>query len=422
MMRSRPACSILVGMSCALYAAAAEFTAVAIAAAPQGSSADKAKSPAAASAWGLPYVSKTPVGWRVVGQSIEGRPILAATYGPGPRRVLVVGPLSGLEPEGVAAAELLAAHLQQRPPRGVEVTILRDINPDGHVRRVVGNSRGVDLERDLPRAASFTAEPAKPGAVPLAPPRQQSEVEFLATFVDTLRPDRIVWLATTTLRNKPTVQFSAPVQSSAPTQTASEVEDLARQVTLELPGKLLTAETVAGTLPAWISKTRNVPTLRLGINTAASAESVFEAARTGLLTAIGCGTPLPLPAVAWPAPQADAVPDRVANLVDPATGGPSAIAAPAPKSQALYRWGGAIDNGAAPLRYREIRHGSPIVPITRPPVDYAATRAATAAPSSPAANRMQPTGQLRAPTVPPIRELGTGLDARLPQSPIPASR
>ena len=52
------------------------------------------------------------VGWKIAGQSVQGRQLRVATYGHGPRRVLWVGGIHGNEREGaVATAELPRAVL-----------------------------------------------------------------------------------------------------------------------------------------------------------------------------------------------------------------------------------------------------------------------------------------------------------------------
>src|SRR5574340_977748 len=54
-----------------------------------------------------------PVRWRVIGLSVQRRPILAARFGDGPRKVLYVGGVHGNE-YGADVAEQLAAHLDRK--------------------------------------------------------------------------------------------------------------------------------------------------------------------------------------------------------------------------------------------------------------------------------------------------------------------
>ncbi|MBS0211358.1 MAG: hypothetical protein JSS27_20640 [Planctomycetes bacterium] len=304
--------------------------------------------------WGLPYVSKTPIAWRVAGQSLEGRPILVATFGAGTRRVLVVGPFSGLEPDGVAAAELLAAHLQQRPSNHVQITVVRDLNPDGHVRMMRGNGRGVDLEHDFaPPSGGQPATMINGRIVPaIAPRARQPETELLLGMLEAIRPDRIVLLGT------------APAQSKATVAFGGSAEDLARQVTLEANARLLGVDADPTSLLGYCAQTFGAPSVRLAILPGASAEGIWEQNKAAILTATGVGTAMPLEAVAWPIKSRDLTIDlQAAGLSQPTATGPTGTLAPA--SADVYQRGGTNDDGAPPLRFRDLQHGLPAVRVER---------------------------------------------------------
>ncbi len=84
----------------------------------------------------------------LIGHSVQGRSIYAYQrgdpYGP---TVLVVGSIHGNEPGGVAVARRL---LKMRPPEGIDLWVILNLNPDGRVAGTRGNAHGVDLNRNFP--------------------------------------------------------------------------------------------------------------------------------------------------------------------------------------------------------------------------------------------------------------------------------
>jgi murein peptide amidase A len=132
-----------------------------------------------------------PVERELVGRSAEGRAI--QLYGMGPPtarfRVLVVGCIHGDECAGTAVTRRL---LRTGAPVGVRILVVQNLNPDGFVRGVRQNARGVDLNRN------FGSEWRRLG-VPWSPqhagPRPWSEPEtrLARTLVERLRPDVTVW-------------------------------------------------------------------------------------------------------------------------------------------------------------------------------------------------------------------------------------
>jgi hypothetical protein len=126
----------------------------------------------------------------IAGQSVEGRPLVVERTGPpdAPRRVLVVGAVHGDEPAGRRVA---AALLRATPPRGVQVHVIRDLNPDGSRRRTRQNARGVDLNRNFPhrwrRAPRGRYWPGRRAA-------SEPETRWAMQTIRALRPQVTVWL------------------------------------------------------------------------------------------------------------------------------------------------------------------------------------------------------------------------------------
>ena len=118
-----------------------------------------------------------------VGVSTRGQPIRAFTLGSGRPRTLVVGCIHGNECAGSVVATRL---LHARPPRRGSITVVQDLNPDGHAAKRRGNARGVDLNRNFPG----TWRP-----IPTAGPGPASEVEtrLAMRLIRRLRPDVTIW-------------------------------------------------------------------------------------------------------------------------------------------------------------------------------------------------------------------------------------
>ena len=82
----------------------------------------------------------------VLGHSVQGRPIVALHLGnPSGPRVLVVGPIHGEEPAGLAVVRALERH----PPRHVDLWLVPTLNPDGLAAHSRDNADGVDLNRNF---------------------------------------------------------------------------------------------------------------------------------------------------------------------------------------------------------------------------------------------------------------------------------
>jgi protein MpaA len=118
-----------------------------------------------------------------VGTSTRGLPIRAFTLGSGRPRILVFGCIHGNECAGSVVATRL---LHERPPRRGSITIIQDLNPDGHAAKRRVNARGVDLNRNFPGTwrPIRTAGPA---------PASEVETRVAMQLIRRLRPDVTIW-------------------------------------------------------------------------------------------------------------------------------------------------------------------------------------------------------------------------------------
>lgn len=142
---------------------------------------------------GLPIAdaSARVVAREVIGTSVEGRTLRATNVGARHRRtkVLVVGCIHGNECAGRAIVRRLR---KRASPRGFELWLVGDLNPDGSSAGTRQNARGVDLNRNF--GAGWTPI-GNPWDTYHSGPRPWSEPETRAArrFVRRRRPDITIW-------------------------------------------------------------------------------------------------------------------------------------------------------------------------------------------------------------------------------------
>jgi Penicillin-insensitive murein endopeptidase/Zinc carboxypeptidase len=118
-----------------------------------------------------------------IGESTRGQSIRAFTLGSGRPRILVVGSVHGNEPAGTVVATRL---LHARPPRRGSITVVQDLNPDGHAAKRRWNARGVDLNRNFPG----TWRPIPTAGEAAA---SEQETRLAMKLILRLRPDLTIW-------------------------------------------------------------------------------------------------------------------------------------------------------------------------------------------------------------------------------------
>jgi N-acetylmuramoyl-L-alanine amidase len=127
----------------------------------------------------------------VIGRSVEGRPIRAVRVGSARARVrvLVVGTVHGNEQGG---RQVVARLRKARPPRGVALWIVEDLNPDGTAANRRQNANLVDLNRNFPyrwRAQHRPGHLNYSGTRPLSEPESQAAVDL----VQRIKPRVTIW-------------------------------------------------------------------------------------------------------------------------------------------------------------------------------------------------------------------------------------
>lgn len=110
------------------------------------------------------------------GESVQGRSLEVTRRGDpaAPGRVLVVGSIHGNETAGHA---VIARLRRTQPPPGVQLWLVRTVNPDGVRRGTRQNARGVDLNRNFPfrwAAGGRPFDPYFPGRAPASEPETRA--------------------------------------------------------------------------------------------------------------------------------------------------------------------------------------------------------------------------------------------------------
>lgn len=222
-----------------------------------------------------PQVVQTRVerGWGQIGQSIEGRPIMATTVeGVGPR-VLVIGSIHGNELEGLRAVDGLVAALRADGVSAM-VRLVRDMNPDGSEARTRGNSRGVDLNRNWP-ARNF-ASGADRGRSALSEPECKALFDEIARF----RPGLVVVLHSSA--SGPFVNYDGPAAD-----TAAAFASAARRVDPRWRVVREMGYPTPGSLGSLIGDDRGIPILTIEFRRGQGQDSVGPALVAGVRAVCG---------------------------------------------------------------------------------------------------------------------------------------
>ncbi len=124
----------------------------------------------------------------LLGQSVQGRPIIARAYGTGDGKpVLGVGVIHGDEQSGLA---IVADLKQAAVPTGIEMWLIDSVNPDGMALNTRKNANEVDLNRNWPTnwqpiARSNNYSGTRPASEP--------ETQATLAFINLIKPVTGVW-------------------------------------------------------------------------------------------------------------------------------------------------------------------------------------------------------------------------------------
>jgi protein MpaA len=128
---------------------------------------------------------------RLIGTSVQGRPITAVRMGtPGGRVVMVVGIIHGDETKGA----LITALLRTLPtPAGIDLWLVDTMNPDGQANGTRTNANGVDLNRNFETGWSYIPRSTTNHQYSGEAPDDQPETQAMEAFIRSIRPAIGIW-------------------------------------------------------------------------------------------------------------------------------------------------------------------------------------------------------------------------------------
>lgn len=127
------------------------------------------------------------------GLTATNLPIWGYNFGRSGPKLLILGGVHGNEPEGVIAALGLMKHFNESFTHNLQVTVVPQLNLDGVMTQSRRNSRGVDLNRNLP-TKDWTNKVAEEKYYPGTEPNSEPENKALVSWIDAQKPKFIISL------------------------------------------------------------------------------------------------------------------------------------------------------------------------------------------------------------------------------------
>jgi protein MpaA len=210
-----------------------------------------------------------------LGQSVEGRAIVATVMGDGADVTLILGAIHGNEPTSAAVSIALVEHLRERPEAlaGRTVAIIPVANPDGLARKLRTNKRLVDLNRNFPATNwGKTRRGIYYGGAEAA---SEPETVALMRAFDRFKPARVVSIHS---MDRPCNNYDGPGQDLAERMRAAGNGYVVKD-NIGYP--------TPGSLGSWAGIDRQIPMVTLELPRSMSGDKAWEQNREALLAAIG---------------------------------------------------------------------------------------------------------------------------------------
>jgi hypothetical protein len=202
---------------------------------------------------------------RVIGYSVEGRPLEVFRFGSGPvSKLIVAGIHGGYEYNTVKLADELMAYLYDHPeaiPVDTSLYILRNLNPDGAARAMGvdgrANANNVDLNRNWPynwkkewnRDGCWIWRPIEGGETA----GSEAEVQALIAYIDSIQPIALISYHSAALGI-----FAGGVPDFPP--SINLAEEVAEVTNYPWP-PIDTGCDYTGNLTDWAANTRGIPSI-----------------------------------------------------------------------------------------------------------------------------------------------------------------
>lgn len=205
-----------------------------------------------------------------LGRSIEGRPLQVSALGRLDRPLLVFGAIHGNEISSAAVVERLLAGLRDDPSLvpACGIIVLPVANPDGYARRIRGNARRVDVNRNFPAKNWTWRADGRHGQHPLSEP----EARALHSLIARYRPRLIVSVHCIS-GSRQCNNYDGPARAWA--------EFLSRRN--GYPARSAIGYSTPGSFGNWAGVDLGIPVVTLELPLMADAESCWKRNREALL-------------------------------------------------------------------------------------------------------------------------------------------
>jgi murein peptide amidase A len=207
----------------------------------------------------------------ILGNSPQGLPIFAYRFGGSGPRVFILGGVHGDETEGVVAAFGLLESFLQSFTYQVQLVLVPVFNVDGVLAKTRTNSRGVDLNRNLP-TKDWSAESTGPRYHPGPRALSEPENKGLVQFIEKEKPQLIITLHSW----HPTINVNGDCLAEAKTLSRFTGYKVVNDIGYPTPGCLGT----------YAGKERSSPVITYEIERGLSAEKVLQIHVPALLEAL----------------------------------------------------------------------------------------------------------------------------------------
>ncbi|MBC8117339.1 MAG: hypothetical protein H7062_23325, partial [Candidatus Saccharimonas sp.] len=210
--------------------------------------------------------------WKVIGKTTEGRPLHTRRYGNNGPRTLIVAGLDGEDRIAVRWIDHLADELARRPElyQSSEVLVFRAGNPDGLMKKVSENARGVLINRNFPSRRYRPLPDMSSGAGPATEAETRALLDNLYTF----HPRRVIHFTATSARTKISYNRSAR-------EIAGELQ---RAYSLDI--QPLDIEQYPGSLEDFADGTLEAVVLSIQLNVGNDWQQIWSKHQPTILTAV----------------------------------------------------------------------------------------------------------------------------------------